>query len=80
MVERAGQLSLNALWCAFLPLKRQTNNKETLRLPHNRWQGNGEMGALHGLQHIGEDEGRHVVSEVVRLRQVQMGHDISLSR
>lgn len=76
MVERAGELSPKALWCAFLPLKRQTNNYETLRPPQNRWQGNGELGALHGLQHTGEYEGRHViVSEVVRLRQVQMGHD-----
>lgn len=57
--------------------------KETLRQTHNRWQENSETDALHGLQHIVQDDGTDVVSkeaEVVRLRQVQMGHDVSLSR
>ena len=43
------------------------------------------MDALHGLQLVVQDVGTDVVSgkeeaEVARLRQVQMGHDISFSR
>lgn len=55
--------------------------EETLRETHGRWREYSETDALHGSQLVVQDGGTDVVSEeaeVVRLRRVQMGHDISL--
>lgn len=62
--------------------------KDSLRQTQNRWQENSQMDARRRgciqLQLLVKNEGTDVMSgnqeaEVVSLRQVQMGHDISLS-